>query len=498
MMRPTPRRLARAASRLAALLALAALSPAAAPLGTQPAPPGDSILAVTRAHVVDVERGVVLRDRTILVRGGRIAAVFPAARAAIPPGARVVDADGRWAVPGLWDMHAHVDAGAAWQFPAHVALGVTGLRDMGSALASLAAWRDAARGGAPAPRIVGAGPIVFGAGDDPDPRVALVRTPDAARRLVDSLAAGGAAFIKTYDWIPRDAYLALADAARARGLHLAGHLPLQVTPEEAIAAGQRSIEHFGNAEGGLLLHLSRERAELAAWGAALVGRPFDAANLMGGWSPARALRVAHAYDPRLAARLARRMAAAGVWLTPTLASARSWVVPPDSAFLRDPRRSLLPRDHRDAVDSLVVGWHLAPPSREHRRAQRRLFVAQELLLQDLVAGGVRILAGSDFAPWVGAYPGHALHDELRALVAAGLTPLQALRAATLEPARYFGALDTLGAIAPRRVADLVLLDTDPLRDIAAVTRVHAVVLRGRWLGPAERERLLERARAAAR
>jgi imidazolonepropionase-like amidohydrolase len=453
--------------------------------------------SIAHVAVVDVVRGTVLRDRTVEVRGRCIVAVRPAVDARPAPGATVVDGRGRYLLPGLWDMHAHVDDGGAWQLPAYLALGVTGLRDMGSALPHVATWRRAWRDDALAPQVVAAGPIVFGDGDDPDPRVAIVRTAAGARALVDSLARSGVDFLKIYDWLPRPAFRALADAARARGLPIAGHLPLAVDPAEAVRAGQRSIEHFGNAEGGLLLHASSAAATLVPRARAWVGRPFDPRSHVAMWAPAAVDALARSYRPARVAALARLLARDSVFLTPTLFSTRAVSPPFDARIADDARRALLPTAWRAQVDAQLADARRAPAPPERVRAQDTVVALAARLTRDLRRGGVALLAGSDLSPWPGAYPGHALHDELEALVRAGIPTTDALRAATWHPARYLRATDSLGTVAAGRRADLVLLDGDPIADIRNTRRVAGVAVRGRWLGPAALDSLLAVARAAA-
>ena len=195
---------------------------------------------------MDVATGELVEGSNIVLDGSRIAAV--GADIAFPPGAEIVDANGLYAIPGLWDTHTH----SVWSpealetfLPLYVAQGVTGIRDMGGTLQSLAAARDSLRAGRVAwPRIVAAGLIVDG--DEPVDASISVGVGDtaSARRAVDSLARAGADFIKVYTLLERDVYFAVVEAARAAGLPVAGHVPASVTPEEAARAGQRSIEHL--------------------------------------------------------------------------------------------------------------------------------------------------------------------------------------------------------------------------------------------------------------
>ena len=166
----------------------------------------DSVLAITGVTVVDVAAGRLRPRQTIVVRGNRIATVGPAATTPVPPGATTIEGTGRYALPGMWDMHVHVLDAADRFFPLSVAAGVTGLRDMGGWLDTVAAWRDERRRGRLMPRIVAAGPIITGDVRDDDPRLVLVRTREDGVRAVDSLASRGVDFLKVHDWLTPAAY----------------------------------------------------------------------------------------------------------------------------------------------------------------------------------------------------------------------------------------------------------------------------------------------------
>jgi hypothetical protein len=191
------------------------------------------------------------------------------------------------------------------------------------------------------PRVVAAGPIVIGISEDPDPRVIPVRTPKDAETVVDSLVRRGVDFIKVYDWVPRDVYFALADAARRHGVPIAGHLPLAVSVQDAISAGQRSIEHDGNAVGGLLLHVAQDTTHLQR-ARAYVGKPFDPAFLVG-TEEQRLASLLASYSDAKADSIARLMSGANIFLTPTIVGYAVYQLPPDTTWLTDPRRAYVPR-----------------------------------------------------------------------------------------------------------------------------------------------------------
>ncbi|HEY7530483.1 MAG TPA: amidohydrolase family protein [Gemmatimonadota bacterium] len=483
-------------------------------------------LVLEDVNVVDVEAGRVLEGRRIAIRDGRITAVERAGSGEADA-ERVVEMPGSYVAPGLWDMHVHVDTTEGWFFPLAVAAGVTGLRDMGGALDRVPTWKDAwplparadvARAdghpsraadapplgcAAPAPsgsrglagfrpRVVAAGPIVTGPVDDPDPRVVQVRDEEDAVRAVDSLLAGGVDFVKVHDWLSPPVYDAIARRAAARGSSVAGHLPIDVGPAEAADAGQRSIEHLGSGWGLLSLHAGSTTApldSLRAW-------KRDAANpaeLAGRLTPAWQDAAAAAFDPGRARDLARLLATHGVRVTPTL-HVSYWLqlAPLDSAVVRDPRLAWLPPHVRALLPYTVPEERLGAHGGD--TPGTRFYHRQQELTAILHAEGVPLLAGTDTGPYAPTVPGFTLHDELRRLVEAGLTPLDALRTATIEPARFLGLETVLGGVEAGRCADLVILEADPLADVANVGRVRAVVVGGRLLDPAERLRGLERMR----
>jgi imidazolonepropionase-like amidohydrolase len=272
--------------------------------------------------------------------------------------------------------------------------------------------------------LVSAGPILDG---DPPyfPGFIACRTPEQARAAVKRVKREGGDFVKVYSLLSREAFFAIADESGKAGLRIAGHLPNSVTPAEASDAGQLSMEH-------------------------LMGVPDD---------------------PALFARFARN----GTWQTPTLAALRAAAFAGDPAFENDPRAAGVPEPIRQYWKTQLADM----VNRGGDAAERRSRFEQQLrLVGALNRAGVRLLAGSDTPnPYV--FPGISLHEELSLLVKAGLSAAEALRSATMGPAEFLGRLGRSGAIAPGKDADLVLLDADPLLDIANTRRISAVILKGK-------------------
>jgi imidazolonepropionase-like amidohydrolase len=431
------------------------------------------LLAITHVAVVDVERGTSRREVTVVVNGQRITAVGPAASTRVPTGARVIDGRGKWLIPGLWDMHVHTAVPTGRPLLSlYVANGVTGVRDMGGDFDLIDGWRrEIAAGTLVGPRIVAAGPYLEGHGS-PIAHIE-VHTPDDARRAVDSLSVLGVDFVKVHSALPRETFFAAAREARMKHLALAGHLSRNVSVEEASDSGQRSLEH--------LLGFINEctPAESVAFAAA---------------DPLRRI-VFNGCTSRDQRAVYQHLARNGTWVTPTLTPAWEFAVLPR----HDVPGDTLARFLSDSLQRYMVAIFDPPPALppEATLLGQRMFAKRHQLVLNLYQAGVPLLAGTD-APMRNSPPGFGLHEEMLELVRSGLTPAAALRSATYEPARYFGALDSLGTIAPGKLADLVLLDGDPLARIENAHRIAAVLTRGRVYDRSALDRMLADATAAAR
>ena len=395
----------------------------------------------------------LFRTVTVTIRGNTIASV---AQNSAPPGdAQIVDGQGKFVIPGLWDMHAHMElSGESW-LQLYVANGVTGIRDMGSALDFILNLREATSSGRTlGPRIVAAGPILDDAPGDWPFRM-RVRNPDEGRAAVQLLKRRGVDLIKVHNYTPRDVFFAIADEARQQKLPVAGHVPLKVTIQEGVDAGMVSIEH-----------LSED------------GRVWKACS--GGSQ----------YRPDACRPFFEMLARRRVWQTPTLLAMAELPVIGTPA-------SAISRDQMAYANKRFLEMHAGNQSfflkqPEVVRILKNLAEVGKVVTRDMAMVGVGILAGCD-----AMIAGFCVHDELAAMVAGGMTPLAALQTATVNPARYLGRESTLGTVAAGRQADLVLLDANPLEDIGNVRRIHAVIIAGRFFDRSALDQLLTRAKAAA-
>jgi imidazolonepropionase-like amidohydrolase len=408
-------------------------------------------VVITHVNVVDVLDGRILPDRTVAIDGGTITSVTQ--NPASPAGARVVNGRDRYLIPGLWDMHAHMEATRESSLQLYVANGVTGIRDMGSDLDFILGMRDAtAAGRVLGPRIFAAGPILDDAPGDWPYRL-RVKTADEGRAAVQLLKRRRVDLIKVHDNTPRDVYFAIADEARRQKLRVAGHIPRGLTAEQVIEAGQTDIEHLSN---------------LSLWRGCSNGAEYRP-------------DPCHPFFEMLARR--------GIWQTPTLAAGS------EIATIGTPASEI-------GADRMV---YAARTLREMWAGNQRLFATPEairslragavvaaVVTRDLASAGVGILAGCD-----SMIPGFCVHDELVAMVRGGMPPLKALQTATLNPARYFDLQDMYGSVAAGKVADLVLLDANPLEEIGNIRRIRAVIVLGRLFERKELDRLLAEVRRSA-
>jgi imidazolonepropionase-like amidohydrolase len=470
---------------LISLLATALFSSA---LGArQPAPAG---VAFTHVSVVDPGGSATLPDRTVVVTGDRISEIGSTAQVRIPPGARVFDATGKYLIPGLWDMHAHIftHRGDAF-FPLYAVAGVTAVRDMHTVvpMAQIEEHRKRlATGTLIGPRLIAvAGPLIAGpAGGGRFPPECVVGTPDEARAAVVARKRMGVDFIKPHGGLSRELLLAIADEAKRQGLPVAGHAP--GPPEEASDAGLRSIEH----NTGVLMSSDPRAPELRKQNAAATPEPgvgFVIQNLR--------RRAKATFDEQTAQPLFAKFRANDTWLVPTLVQGLVWHYLADGTVPYPDWMRYMPR-------SFTREWKNSPgfvnPSAQDLVNGNNDLRAAIEIVAAMRRAGLKLMAGTDAnGPYPSLIPGISLHEELRLFVEAGYTPAEALRAATLAPAQFLGPERDFGTVEREKVADLVLLDADPLADIRNTQKIQAVMLNGRLLDRKALDQIQSRLEASA-
>src|SRR5580692_248643 len=440
----------------------------------------EDTLVITDVNVVDVRTGEIRRDQIVIIERDRINAVGGKGTR-YPRNAPSVNAKGGYLIPGLWDMHVHLTFGDWFplaqeiSLPLFVANGITSVRDMGSNLETIQSWRNEIEGGRLiGPRILTSGPML----DGPKPRFPdsiAITTPEDGARAVDELKHRGVDFIKLQSLIPRDAVFAIAAEAKKQEIPFEGHVPDSVRASEMSAAGMHSFEHLiGIFEGS---------------------SPLEDQFLKGDKSESKFLA---SYDPARASVLATTLAQSQTWQCPTLVWERGGNLLDLTDFSKDPRSKYVPAYWKDKTwkqFSVEVQKEFNIDDLETRKK----FVEKELqVVQMLHKAGVPFLAGTDTPPGVYIFPGFSLHEELQRFVAAGFSPLEALQTATLNPARFFQMEGELGTIETGKLADMILLDANPLDDIRNTQKIAAVMMNGRYFSRADLQKLLQKVEASAK
>ncbi len=437
---------------------------------------GQSIV-LSNVNLIDVANGSIQPDVHILIENGRIKNIDKIKRS-YPGNVTLIDCRGKFVIPGLWDMHTHT-----WNsknfFPLLIANGVTGIRDMFSNMDSVRFWRKQVEANRLiAPVIYGSGPIV----DGPKPiwpgSIALA-SPDKVSGVIDSMKVKlGADFIKVYSLLPKATYLKIAEECKKQGLAFDGHIPNEVTVLEAARAGQRSQEH--------LLGFIAESSDSAAYIGKVNRKEITDPKLPDRTSIMR-LQLSTFNEKKLDA-LVNDLAKYKTWICPTLTVNRSMGNLKVPEFTNDKRTHYM-------MPGVVMRWNPANDFRfkamsdEYFELLRKGFNIHLKTVKKLHSAGVKLLAGTDY-PNPYCFPGFSLHDELELMVSAGLTPLDALQTATLNPALFFKITDDFGTVERGKVANLVLLDKNPLENIGNTRNIFAVLVNGRVILKSELDIML--------
>jgi imidazolonepropionase-like amidohydrolase len=437
---------------------------------------------ITDVNIVDVRTGEIRPDQVVIIEKNRVTVVGPRKDTRYPRNApTIVNARGGFLIPGLWDMHVHLVFGEWFpraqeiSLPLFVANGVTSVRDMGSELEMIQSWRNEIEARRLlGPRIMTSGPML----DGPKPRFPssiAVATPEDGRRAVNHLKQSGIDFIKLQSLIPRDAVFAIADEARKQGIPFEGHVPDSVRASEMSDAGMHSFEHLiGIFEGS---------------------SPSEDEFLKGDKTESKFLAT---YDPARAAVLAALLTKNKTWQCPTLVWERGGNLIDVTDFSKDTRAKYVPASWKEQTWKKFT-QEVEKEFNTDDLETRRKFIEKELeVVQLLHKAGVPFLAGTDTPPGVYIFPGFSLHEELQRFVAAGFTPLEALQTATLNPALFFHMEKQLGTIETGNVADLVLLDANPLEDIRNTQKISAVILNGTYFSKNDLQKILQRVEESAK
>lgn len=401
-------------------------------------------LVFKHVTIIDTTGAQPKSDMTIVIQGNRVIALGKASKTRVPKAARVIDATGKFLIPGLWDMHVHIgneDFDQSSYLPLFIANGVTGIRIM-TGLPEHYSWRKEIDNG----MLLGPRMVVASQQIDEPQTFAL-----EARVVIRKAKQEGADFFKVHDSLPRDGYFALMAEAKRLNLPVEGHVPISISAKEASQAGQKSVEHFT------------------------------------GLSEATS-------DNGKAEALIAVFKKNRTWLCPTIIMRSNYASLDDKNLANDPRLKYVKPSWKNRWLKMTKDAVNTPSSEWSKR--KELIRKEKELVGKMQKGGVGLLAGTDDAnPY--SFPGFSLHDELAMLVEAGLTPMQALQAATLHPAKFFNKLESLGTVEKEKIADLVLLDANPLENIRNTQRISAVIVNGRYFPKEALQKMLAEVEAAA-
>lgn len=449
--------------------------------------------AITNVSIIHVDEGTIEPGMSIIITGNRITAIGSVNEINVPDEATLIDGTGKYLIPGLWDMHMHnvndVYEVAPWDFhepdpqdieqreiymPIYLAFGVTGTRELSGGLASVELRNRIESGEILGPHMVVGSPLLDGPHPlFPEAAVIAIEGTEHAAHVVTELHSQGFDFLKPYSLLPAESYRALHERARELGMDVAGEVPIGISLWEAAKLGQRTVEHLTGVE----FACSRREEELRAHYVSRL-RSFnadtsseDALDIWNRseWEPFESL------DPERCSKLYAHLVEHGTWVVPTLIIQKMISHTDDSLLANNPNlRYTWPIDLEDMADEL-----------DPERRLRPIHDYRMHIIDELFNAGVGILAGSDIPG------GYTLHQELELFVESGLTPLQALRTATINPTRFLGRDHEFGSIAQGMIADLVLLNENPLNDIRNTQRIEAVIFQGHLLDRPHLDRILQ-------
>lgn len=452
-------------------------------------------LIFTHATIIDTAGAPNETDMTVFITGDRITEITKTIKVRRPRGAQVIDATGKFLIPGLWDMHAHYFDSAYLSL--FIVNGVTGVRIMWGDPVDFKQREEIAKGFLIGPRMVIGSPLI----DGPNPvwpGSITVSNEAEGRQVVRQMKEIGYDFIKVYQLLPREAYFAIADESKKLGIPFAGHLPSSIRATEASNAGQRSIEHLASLPLGILLACSSKEEELykereKAFKGVSKQQPRTRSQLEAYRSFAN--KVLESYDDEKASALFALFVKNSIWQCPTLTVLRSYRYLDDKNFTSDPRLKYMPKAKRESWE-LKNNPSLSSNTAEDWAIEKKVYQKELELVGAMRRAGVKLLAGTDTGnPY--CFPGFSLHDELGLLVEAGLTPMEALQAATYNAGEFLGMMDSIGTVEEGKIADLVLLDADPIKDIANTKKIAAVVVGGKFYSRSSLDEMLAKIKTLA-
>lgn len=419
----------------------------------------DADIVIEDVNVISMNSEEVQSNRTVLVKGDRITGIVEAGSVNVGEGIQRIDGSGKYLIPGLSEMHAHIPSADAGQdyindvLFLYLSNGITTIRGMLGEPSHLKLSEQAAQNEIVSPRIYTAGPGFSGGS---------IESAEQARQRVRDQYKAGYDFLKILPGLSRDEYNAIADEANTVGIEFSGHIPASVNLERAIEAGQTTIDHLDKYVEALVADTA-ETDQIDEPGVIYFG-----------------MHLSPYVDQNKINEVAQITAEGGTWNVPTQALLEHVLgTEPPEELAQRPEFQYMPNE-------TVKDWIASKRSITGNEAYTEELALEYLQLRrDMVKAlqenNANLLLGSD-APQIFNVPGFSLHHELRYIVDAGLTPYETLKTGTYNVARYLGDLENMGTIEEGKIADMVLLNANPLEDIENFNSIEGVMYRGNWLG----------------
>ena len=447
-------------------------------------------LLLKNITIVDIVTGELHPNRYVVIKNNVIHSIDTVNKK--ESGIEIIDCKDKYLIPGLINMHVHLfnnvslRAPNEWAFPLFVRNGVTGVREMWTPLDSMHTierWRDELSLGKEVPRILAAGGLIEGGSNPWMSNMHIISTEAEGRNFVRNIKESGHDFVKVYSHLAPNVYMAIIDEANSLDLEVSGHIPLEVRLIDALVRGHRTNEHLHQVNIACTTEEERfliERKQLYEGTYALE----DEYKLL----DRQTLQVVDFYNDSICVEVAKLIADTEQWQVPTLINEKRWFLGVNANQTMDSLLESLPKEVKDrwirsmehgdvtySGDSLslIRGWN-----------------TYKKIVKTLADNNVGFLAGTDFgAPFI--YPGYSLHQEMELFVELGLTPLQALQTATLNPAKYLQLTDSLGTVQEGKIADLVILEKNPLEDISNTQQINGVILNGKYIHKSAFQKLIK-------
>ena len=442
----------------------------------------------------------IKKNQTVIIKGNKISSIGNLSN--VPKQATVIDGKDKYLIPGLWDMHVHMwherwekststIEGREVFLGMFIPNGITGVRDMGGDQKQIKIWKkEIGQGKLIGPRIV-AGPIVDGPAKLQEDYI-VVGTPKQAIRTVDSLVEQKVDFVKVYTTLPREAYFALANECNARHIPFEGHLPDAITAAEAAEAGQKTIEHLAWIPLSCSSKEDSLRKEVAAERASATKQPSQGTAVTNPLLE-RFKILMSTYDTKKAQALYAVLKKYHTWICPTLNVSQPFLWKNNQPFFQDDRIKYMPGWMRDRLN---VGDLKNGIADDDMQVRKEWYKYLQKMVGDMHKANIPMLAGTDF-PFF-CFAGYSLHEELERLVQAGLSPYEALKTATSNPAKFLRKENELGTIEKGKLADLVLLNANPLENISNTKKIEAVVVNGKLLQRKDLDAMLRKVEESAK